>query len=233
MKIKLMLTLLLLLTLISVIHPVSLLTPSGVNHEARGEVIGSDELGTVERLGPYGNHDSPIRIAIITGVHPLEGDAHSAMIKAVEENSDRLRYMYVIYHVNVTRDPSDYERGRMAGQVLAGRYVVPDVSAGDYALAVDVHSNRGNYAVRRFVFTPLPEERSRGIAMELSSRISWLSYHFPESQTSPAYVTEPLIRNGIPAILYENYMYQDPSRTLEDAREFLMTLDSIDVSMFN
>ncbi|MCQ8905769.1 MAG: hypothetical protein NQU45_08665 [Methanothermobacter sp.] len=211
----------------------SLLTPSGVNHEARGEVIGSDELGTVERLGPYGNHDSPIRIAIITGVHPLEGDAHSAMIKAVEENSDRLRYMYVIYHVNVTRDPSDYERGRMAGQVLAGRYVVPDVSAGDYALAVDVHSNRGNYAVRRFVFTPLPEERSRGIAMELSSRISWLSYHFPESQTSPAYVTEPLIRNGIPAILYENYMYQDPSRTLEDAREFLMTLDSIDVSMFN
>jgi len=233
LKIKLMLTLLLLLTLISVIHPVSLLTPSGVNHEARGEVIGSDELGTVERLGPYGNHDSPIRIAIITGVHPLEGDAHSAMIKAVEENSDRLRYMYVIYHVNVTRDPSDYERGRMAGQVLAGRYVVPDVSAGDYALAVDVHSNRGNYAVRRFVFTPLPEERSRGIAMELSSRISWLSYHFPESQTSPAYVTEPLIRNGIPAILYENYMYQDPSRTLEDAREFLMTLDSIDVSMFN
>ncbi|WP_226891222.1 hypothetical protein [Methanothermobacter thermautotrophicus] len=221
------------LTLISVIHPVSLLTPSGGNHEARGEVIGSDELGTVERLGPYGNHDSPIRIAIITGVHPLEGDAHSAMIQAVEENSDRLRYMYVIYHVNVTRDPSDYERGRMAGQVLAGRYVVPDVSAGDYALAVDVHSNRGNYAVRRFVFTPLPEERSRGIAMELSSRISWLSYHFPESQTSPAYVTEPLIRNGIPAILYENYMYQDPSRTLEDAREFLMTLDSIDVSMFN
>ncbi|MBE2900771.1 hypothetical protein DNK57_08225 [Methanothermobacter thermautotrophicus] len=233
MKIKLMLTLLILLTLISVIHPVSLLTPSGGNHEARGEVIGSDELGTVERLGPYGNHDSPIRIAIITGVHPLEGDAHSAMIQAVEENSDRLRYMYVIYHVNVTRDPSDYERGRMAGQVLAGRYVVPDVSAGDYALAVDVHSNRGNYAVRRFVFTPLPEERSRGIAMELSSRISWLSYHFPESQTSPAYVTEPLIRNGIPAILYENYMYQDPSRTLEDAREFLMTLDSIDVSMFN
>lgn len=233
MKIKLMLTLLLLLTLISVIHPVSLLTPSGVNHEARGEVIGSDELGTVERLGPYGNHDSPIRIAIITGVHPLEGDAHSAMIKAVEENSDRLRYMYVIYHVNVTRDPSDYERGRMAGQVLAGRYVVPDVSAGDYALAVDVHSNRGNYAVRRFVFTPLPEERSRGIAMELSSRISWLSYHFPESQTSPAYVTEPLIRNGIPAILYENYMYQDLSRTLEDAREFLMSLDSLDVSMFN
>ncbi|MGB4611699.1 MAG: hypothetical protein WBH74_03540 [Methanothermobacter thermautotrophicus] len=221
------------LTLISVIHPVSLLTPSGGNHEARGEVIGSDELGTVERMGPYGNHDSPIRIAIITGVHPLEGDAHSAMIKAVEENSDRLRYMYVIYHVNVTRDPSDYERGRMAGQVLAGRYVVPDVSAGDYALAVDVHSNRGNYAVRRFVFTPLPEERSRGIAMELSSRISWLSYHFPESQTSPAYVTEPLIRNGIPAILYENYMYQDLSRTLEDAREFLMTLDSIDVSMFN
>jgi hypothetical protein len=233
LKIKLMLTLLLLLTLISVIHPVSLLTPSGVNHEARGEVIGSDELGTVERLGPYGNHDSPIRIAIITGVHPLEGDAHSAMIKAVEENSDRLRYMYVIYHVNVTRDPSDYERGRMAGQVLAGRYVVPDVSAGDYALAVDVHSNRGNYAVRRFVFTPLPEERSRGIAMELSSRISWLSYHFPESQTSPAYVTEPLIRNGIPAILYENYMYQDLSRTLEDAREFLMSLDSLDVSMFN
>lgn len=232
MKIKLMLTLLILLTLISVIHPVSLLAPSGGNHEARGEVIGSDELGTVERMGPYGNPYSPIRIAIITGVHPLEGDAHSAMIQAVEENSDRLRYMYVIYHVNVTRDPPDYERGRMAGQVLAGRYVVPDVSAGDYALAVDVHSNRGNYAVRRFVFTPLPEERSRGIAMELSSRISWLSYHFPESQTSPAYVTEPLIRNGTPAILYENYMYQDPSRTLEDAREFLMTLDSIDVSIF-
>lgn len=233
MRRKLILTLLVLTLITATYHLMDPFAPSQGIHESPDDVIGSDELGTVERLGPYGNHDSSIRIAIITGVHPLEAKAHSAMIQAVEENSDSLRYMYIIYHVNVTRAPSDYEKGRMAGQILARRYVVPDISAGDYDLAVDVHSNRGNYAMRRFVFTPLPEERSRRIALELSSRISWLSYHFPESQTSPAYVTEPLIRNGTPAILYENFMYQDQSRTLENAREFLMTLDSLDVSMFN
>ena len=232
MKIILILILLFLTLITATFNPLSQFAPSQGRHEDPRNVLGSDELGTVRSMGPYGNHDSAIKIAIITGVHPLEGDAHGAMIGAVKEKSDRLRYMYVIYHVNVTRNPSDYERGRMAGQVLARRYVVPEILAGDYALAVDVHSNRGNYTVKRFVFTPLPDERSRRIALELSSRISWLSYHFPESQKSPAYVTEPLIMNGTPAILYENYMYQDPSRTLENAREFLMTLDSIEMSMF-
>lgn len=78
------------------------------------------------------------------------------MLQALEENQDKLRYMYFVYRVNVTFKPEDYEKGRMAGQLLARRYVVPDVSRDNYSLAVDVHSNRGNYGMRRFVFTPLP-----------------------------------------------------------------------------
>ncbi|MDI9617515.1 MAG: hypothetical protein QFX30_00385 [Methanothermobacter sp.] len=192
-------------------------------------VLGSDRMGTVEKLGPYGNTDSEVKIAYITGVHPLERDSHRAVLHVLEENQDKLRYKYFVYRVNVTLNPEDYEKGRMAGQLLARRYVVPDVSRGNYSLAVDVHSNRGNYGMRRFVFTPLPHEQSRVIALKLASRISWLSYYFPESQTSPAYVTEPIIQGGTPAILYENYMYQDYSRTLQHAREFVRTLDSTEI----
>lgn len=222
---------LILLVITGALITVYLLNPSFHSTDKRNEsvVLGSDKMGTVEKLGPYGNRDSPVRIAYITGVHPLEGDSHRAILQGLEENQDRLRYMYFVYRVNVTLDPEDYERGRMAGQLLARRYVVPDVSRGNYSLAVDVHSNRGNYGMRRFVFTPLPHEQSRIIALKLASRISWLSHYFPESQTSPAYVTEPIIQGGTPAILYENYMYQDYSRTLEHAREFVITLDSTEI----
>ncbi|QEF95254.1 hypothetical protein FVF72_08885 [Methanothermobacter sp. KEPCO-1] len=209
---------------------VYLLNPSFHSTDRKEAVVlGSDKMGTVEKLGPYGNRDSEVKIAYITGVHPLEGDSHRALLQALEENQDKLRYTYFVYRVNVTFNPEDYEKGRMAGQLLARRYVVPDVSRGNYSLAVDVHSNRGNYGMRRFVFTPLPHEQSRMIALKLASRISWLSYYFPESQTSPAYVTEPIIQGGIPAILYENYMYQDYPETLEHAREFVITLDSTDI----
>jgi len=67
------------------------------------ENIGNSTYGTVSKEGPYGNQKSNIRVAIIVEVHPKESDAHEAMMDAITQNSNSLKYSYTIYRVNATK----------------------------------------------------------------------------------------------------------------------------------
>ncbi|MBO7695571.1 MAG: adhesin, partial [Methanobrevibacter sp.] len=95
--------------------------PDGPTAEAKidssnvkSKLLGSNDLGTVELLGPFGNTNSDIKIAYSIGMHPLESKVHKALFDTVNSKSNSLNYCYYIYKINVTNYDTDDE-GRMDG----------------------------------------------------------------------------------------------------------------------
>jgi len=106
---------------------------------------------------------------------------------------------------------------------------VPDIQKQEFDLVVDVHSNRGNYEKRRFIYVPADSPTANNVASQLVNKINWLSIFTPPNPTSPQYVAIPLIKSGIPTILYETYMYETYHLTLTHADQFITVLDQIEL----
>ena len=192
-------------------------------------VIGSSDKGDVIKSGPYGNCESPIRVAYIVGVHPLENRSHTAIINAINEHEHSLIYCYYIYQVNVKQDADNYSKGRYNGQVLARDFVVPDVSAEHFNLAVDVHSNVGNWAQKTFLFSPVNNTSSESLGLNLTNELTWLAYYIPPSSTSPEFVTIPIINAGVPAVIYESYSNDSNETVYDHALQFVDAVDKLKI----
>ncbi|MGC9517320.1 MAG: hypothetical protein ACP5C3_06460 [Methanomicrobiales archaeon] len=190
------------------------------------------KYGAVLKDGPYGNTSSDVKIAYIIGVHPLESKAHHAVLETIKNEDKSLKYNYYIYRVIVTKDKVDYNKGRMNGQILASLYSVPDIKRSDYDLAVDVHSNRGFYKEKLFIFSPVKSTKSERIARKIKDKISWLTYYVPPllpEPTSGPYVTVPLINSGTNAVVYEVYEYDSYSTILNYAKDFIINVDQLNL----
>jgi len=198
---------------------------SGLNSSV---LLGSADYGSVTREGPYGNISSQVRIAYIVGVHPLESSAHHAIVETIKGQDSNLKYCYYIYVVNVTKDVEDYSKGRNNGQLLAKDYVVPDASRENFNLAVDVHSNVGNWAENTFIFSPVEGGSSESIGRQIVANNYWLKYYVPPNPTSPVYLTIPLINAGVPSVIYETYSNESYQTILEHAGEFVNTVDQLE-----
>jgi hypothetical protein len=197
------------------------------NNSTNIKVLGSTSYGNVLKEGPFGNTSSKVKIAYIVGVHPLESDAHQAMIDSITEHNNTLKYCYYIYKVNVTENADNYNIGRMNGQLLANKLVVPDIENQNFQLAIDIHSNVGNWAETRFIFAPVNGTKAETIGMNIKSKLPWLAYYVPPNPTSTVYVTTPLINAGIPAIVYETYHNDSPETIRNHADEFLSVVDKL------
>ena len=197
------------------------------------QILGSTSKGTVTKMGPYGNPSSNRKIAIIVGVHPLEANAHRAIVESILNHSNTLNGSYYIYSVDVIENTDDYKNGRINGQQLANKYVVSDIKKNHFKLVIDVHSNRGKdagYKENMFLSVPAKSDKSKSIASKIIKDIPWLVYYMPPNgrgPKSPKYVTIPLINSKIPSIVYETYMYEPYGTTLEHANEFIKTVDGI------
>ncbi|MDO9044578.1 MAG: hypothetical protein Q7U35_04650 [Methanobacteriaceae archaeon] len=189
--------------------------------------LGATDYGSVEKLGPYGNTSSPVKIAYITGVHPLEYKSHQALMESLINSSSSLKYCYYIYKINVTQDKEDYNKGRMNGQLLANKYVVSDIAKNNFNMAIDVHSNSGNWKENQFIFAPVSGSESESYAKQIKNKLIWLTYYVPPNPTSTDYVTGPLIKAGVPAIIYETYNKESYDVTLEHVREFIGVVEGI------
>ena len=194
------------------------------------EILGSTDYGNVVKTGPYGNISSNIRIAYVVGVHPLESNAHHAVVESIQSHSDSLKYCYYIYQVNVTKDADNYTSGRYNGQLLARQFLVPDASNEHFQLVVDVHSNVGNWAENTFIFSPVNNSTSQRIGMDIKNQLQWLTYYVPPNPTSPEYLTVPLINMGVPAVIYETYSNDSHQTIKSHADEFTATVDRLDFS---
>jgi hypothetical protein len=197
------------------------------------KVMGINDYGYVVREGPYGNQSANITVAYILGVHPLEFKSHWAIKKALMERKDTLKYKYYVYEVSVLQDRYDYNLGRMHGQELAQNYVVPDITNGRYQLAIDVHSNRGNYSEKRFISVPIIDKGSEEAAQQIVDKIFWLKFYIPpieKGPTSGPHVSIPLIKSGTPTIVYETYGYDSYEQVVRQAFNMVDGVDESDWS---
>jgi hypothetical protein len=115
----------------------------------------------------------------------------------------------------------------MNGQLLANKFAVPDIIKEKFNLAIDVHSNRGNWQYKRFVFSPVPGTSAESIARTVKNEMQWLTYYIPPNPTSTQYVTVPLIQGGIPAFVYDVYTYDSYSTVKNEANQFVMVIDNL------
>ncbi len=189
--------------------------------------LGATDYGKVEKLGPFGNINSPVKIAYIVGVHPIEHASHQALIESIKDNNSLLNYCYYIYKVTVTKDANNYEKGRMNGQLLANKFVVPDIINEKFNLAIDVHSNVGNWQYRRFIFSPVPGTSAESIARTIKNEMGWLTYYVPPNPTSTQYVTVPLIQGGIPAVVFEVYTYDAYDIVKNQVNQLVITVNNL------
>lgn len=199
------------------------------------ELIANDssEPGSVEVIRNVGNVNSPVKIAYVVGLHPLEHETHETLVKLLP-NMTNLNYNYDIYIINVTEDvghygdgSSDNSPGRQHGQDLAYKYVYPAILSGNYSLAVDVHSNVGAYPYQTFVFSPINEGAGEKLASDVAGNCSDISYYSPDSTTSGPYLTIPLNQNNIPAFYFEEYSFA--SQEVKDAHmmQLITAIDSL------
>ena len=196
------------------------------------QTLGNTDYGYVIRGGPYGNKDSDVKIAYIIGVHPLEIKSHEAILDVLLSNQNSLKYSYYIYIIKVTRNASDYNNGRINGQLLAYKYAVPDIAAKKFNLVLDVHSNVGDYKEKRFLDVPVNDKTSKDLAFQILNKISWANFYIPpaeEGPTSGPYVILPLIHSGIPTIVYETYRYEPYKITLEHANQLIEAVDHLNL----
>lgn len=215
----------------SVISPYLDSPQTNVTVEPYTEVLGKTDYGSVTKEGPYGNATSTVKVAFLVGVHPWEQYAHEAAVKSIKKYDKSLKYCYYIYQINVTGGiDTDYATGRMSGQILAEKYVLPDIEKNDYQLVMDIHSNYGDkdfYSANWFINVPYNDEHTNKIAQELLEKIPGLVSYDPPLSTSPYYVTIPLIKAGTPAIIYEAYAYDSPETRQNLADKLLMAVDNL------
>jgi len=212
-------------------NPINKYLPNYNRNKPEIQLLGNGSLGYVQLIGPFGNISSKVKIAYIIGMHPLESNSHNALYKTLS-TSKNLKYAYYIYRITVTKNPNDYNLGRMNGQLIAQKYIVPNIRLNKYNLVVDVHSNRdkasgGTYDKSNFIFAPLNHGPSKTIATRLISQIPGLSYYYPVSQTSPPYCTNQLVNTGIKTIIYETSLNEPSSTTLKYIKQLIERIDKL------
>ena len=217
---------------VSVISPL-FYTHKNVTVNPYSETLASTEYGTVTKMGPYGNATSPVKVAFIVGVHPWEIYSHEAAVESIKKYDKSLKYCYYIYQVNVTGGvDTDYETGRMNGQILARDYIVPDIGKNNFQLVLDIHSNKGGldyYDVNWFLNVPTDDKETNRIAQELQTKIPGIVFYDPPDPSSPYYVTIPLIKTGTPAIIYEAYAFDSLETRRNLADKLLLAVDSLNL----
>ncbi|MCL2115869.1 MAG: hypothetical protein FWH29_06590 [Methanobrevibacter sp.] len=193
--------------------------------------LGEDEKGNVQFIEIIGDSSSKVKIAYIIGIHPLENNAHQSLYTNLLAKVKNLQYKYYIYKINVTQGASDYDVGRRNGELLAHKFVLPHIKKNKYNLVIDVHANQGtkggNYKKTNFIFAPLNHSASKTIANKVIKKIPGLSYYFPESQTSPHYITNPLVKEGIKTIIYETYVHEPKTTTNKYMKQLIDNVDAL------
>lgn len=165
--------------------------------------LGTNSLGYVDKIGPFGTGTK--KVAVIIGVHPQEGITHVGMMNALKTLASQLKNVQIWVFKVYVNEKNSYEKSRMDGQLLAQKYVVPNIDK-TYKLAVDIHGNRGLYATNDFVFAPSKRPLSVSYANKIISKTTYLKYYAVADGSSPKYVTIPIANKGIPAVIFELYL---------------------------
>lgn len=166
-------------------------------------------------------------------MHPLESKSHRALFEVLNSRNEELKYQYYVYNINVKGELDEKTEGRMDGQLLAQEFVAPHIIGGNYDFFVDIHSNKGlrgpgKYEKSNFIFAPGFEEKSSEYMNVLLDRITEICYYAPEYRTSPEYITIPVVKSGVPTIVYETFSYEPMKKTYELAELLVENVDKLE-----
>lgn len=196
--------------------------------------IGKTSYGRVDLIGVIGNRSSKVRIAYVVGLHPIEHQIHDVVYKLMK-NKVNMKYAYYVYKITLTKKTNDYSTGRMRGQTLAKKFVVPHVNKQKYNLMIDIHSTTGvAYTYSYFIHVPKNSHKpSMNLAYKTINQIkkieknSKMRYWSPASQTSPPYLTLPVMKKGTPTFVFETLTSEKLSQTNKRAKILISAVDRI------
>ncbi len=176
--------------------------------EGHSEVIGENDLGSINKV-TYGHSSDPtVKIGIVSGMHSRE-QVHKYVLPLVSRlfaflNPD---VKIVNYVVDVTDHPEDFDIGRANGESLVHDYVVNDVDNEDLDLVIIGHDHEPGYGEGYYVATPSMDDASVELASEVCSDIGFNHYTRNKSQrsksTSIVNVDNPIVETGTRLFVYE------------------------------
>ncbi|MGF7118351.1 hypothetical protein J2749_001338 [Methanobacterium oryzae] len=204
------------------------LNTNHIENKSSGLFLGNESYGWAEKE-VYGNQDSNKTIAIITGVHPRESEFHNATAAALNDKTKSLSKKYILYKIHVTKNPLHFTIGRMNGQLIANKIVVPDIIKINPQLVVDIHEDLGKevgYKYSRFIYPVSKDDETIGYVNNITRKIPYINRYSPGG-SSPLYVTKPLARHGISAMVYETYKEDLYNKKYSDASQFIDVLDKL------
>ena len=217
--------------------PSSITVKSWATVTSNSNIIGSTSYGYVEKK-IYGNKSSTQTVVLIIGMHPQENGIHTAIANTLASKSSKLTKRYVLYYIHVTKDASDYSKGRMNGQLLGQKFIVPDVVNEHPMLVLDNHENHGassGYAHYRFLYPISKTSLTTTYASKIINQMKTISpssssllIYSPPNPTSPQYVTIPIANKGITTIIYETYVYDSAAQKAIDANAIVSALDKLE-----
>ena len=193
--------------------------------------VGSDENGTVYKI-EAGNMSSNETVGIILGVHPREHEIHEAVNRTVynithENGTQDLSKKFVIYYIQTKDNITSREDTRDAGEKLAHKYVIPNITNDKPFIVVDVHEIDPDYEYSNFIFS-LSNKTSKinSYIHKLSTDVNLVDYDFDEG-TSPEKVTIPIAKKWINTLLMETSITDDLTQKKKTAENLIESLDEL------
>ena len=147
------------------------------------------------------------KIAIVTGIHPREHLSKTVWTDLLKNYNVPPGIEIVQYDINVVDEPDDFTLGRNNGETLAATYILPDITKSNYKMVIVCHDHEPGYGQGFYFATPEMDANSVQFAESLKQKIPDFNYYKnnnnSEKGTSNIHFTDPLVKKGNRAIVYE------------------------------
>lgn len=165
-----------------------------------------NDLGSVDKT-VYGNNNSSTELVLIAGIHPREPLAIEPEIEAAKQFAENHDVKFTVYHVNVTKNPTDYQQSRDNGESLVHDFVVPNIKYTNGKAVFISHSHVEGYGEGYYLATPKMDKESVEISQKIANSSDFKYFprdvSKPIQATSAILVSNPIAESGYPTFVYE------------------------------
>ena len=165
-----------------------------------------NDLGTVDKY-VFGNANAETELVLIAGIHPREKLSIEPEIKAAKEFAKGHDVKFTVYHVNVTKNATDYQESRDNGESLVHDYINPDVNTTHAKAVIISHSHIEGYGEGFYLATPAMDNASVELSQKIANSSDFKYFPANKSQplkaTSAILVSKPIADAGYPTFVYE------------------------------
>lgn len=198
-------------------------------------VIGNNSNGTVYKI-VCGNNSSSDTAIVILGVHSLESGIHNATNESIMNftKDNALNRKFIVYFIKLNfkdsgMNTSDYDTNRHMGELLANRYVLPDIEKYNPYVVVDVHEMESYWEDQRYVgILDNNSDVEKEYAAEIGNNLSYPVFLI-NGGTSPEWVTIPISQKNHNTILFETAQIDTQYNKTLTARDLVRTIDRLTV----